>query len=128
MVGAFFNFIDISNPLYKKIIIAATPFSVLLLYSDYEFIIPIAVGVIVFFIAFCIPIVKVKSSIGDLSYGIYIWHFPVIQMMMSMNEFSNPNSAIIKTLLIVLVLAYMSWHLLESKFLNNKGRVSHCVN
>ncbi|HIF9122709.1 TPA: acyltransferase family protein [Photobacterium damselae] len=127
MVGAFFNFIDISNPRYKKIIIAATPFSVLLLYFDYEFFEPIFIGVIVFFIAFCLPIMKVNNSIGDLSYGIYIWHFPVIQIMISMGEFSNQVLAIIKIVLIVLVLAYMSWHLLESKLLNNKKQVLHCI-
>lgn len=41
----------------------------------------ISYSMIVFYLAFCVPAVKLKY---DISYGIYIWHMPIINLMIAL--------------------------------------------
>jgi peptidoglycan/LPS O-acetylase OafA/YrhL len=62
---------------------------------------------------------------GDLSYGIYILHFPVIQWLVSIGLYrESPFGALAVTIAIVLGLAFASWHLVERPFLR---KTSHYV-
>ena len=62
------------------------------------------------------------AKYGDLSYGIYIWHFPVVQTFISLHLFdSRPIVALCLLILTVLLLALLSWHLIEKPFLGNKS-------
>lgn len=114
MVGALFNFININ----KKIVCFLLPFSLVGIYSGVEILKPLSVGLIVAFLSFCLPFVRVSKNIGDLSYGIYIWHFPVIQTYIYLGAFSSPLLGVLKTTITVLLLAYISWHFLEKNCIN----------
>jgi len=62
---------------------------------------------------------------GDLSYGIYVIHFPLLQMLVGAGLFrSNPWLGMAAATAGVLVLAALSWHLVEKPFLR---RSSHYV-
>lgn len=57
---------------------------------------------------------------GDLSYGIHILHFPVIQRRVSIGlDRECPFGALASTVITVLALASASWHLVEKPFARN---------
>ena len=57
---------------------------------------------------------------GDLSYGIHILHFPVIQWRVSIGlDREGPFGALAATLIAVLALASASWHRVEKPFARN---------
>ena len=62
---------------------------------------------------------------GDISYGIYLYHFPIIQLLIycRLYEF-NPWVGLLCTLIITIALAMLSWHYIEKIFLK---RTSHYV-
>ncbi|HFK5507381.1 acyltransferase family protein [Elizabethkingia anophelis] len=67
-----------------------------------------------------IPIISsIGSKIGDLSYGIYIYGFPVQQTLMyyfSLNYFE----LMVYSMVISYIFAYFSWHLIEKRALKLK--------
>jgi len=78
---------------------------------------PIVLACIIFAIAFG-PFLTNIGRIGDLSYGAYLFHFPIVQLAVSAGFFSTtPRLTVLAIFAIVTVLAYLSWHLLEKPFL-----------
>lgn len=59
------------------------------------------------------------QKISDLSYGIYIYAFPVQQALIHYHK-PTVNELTIYTTCIVFILSYFSWHLVESKALKYK--------
>ena len=58
------------------------------------------------------------KKIGDFSYGIYLYHFPTIQIIEHYNIFSiNPTLGLFLSIFISVVLAVLSWYFVEIKFL-----------
>lgn len=65
------------------------------------------------------------KKVGDMSYGVYIYGFPVQQALIA--YFKNALSPVVLSLValpIVLVLAFLSWQLVESPALRLKNRMS----
>lgn len=68
------------------------------------------------------PIIKdVGKKIGDLSYGIYIYAFPVQQTLVYFFHL-NYIELVLSSFLITLFLASLSWHLIEFKALKLKNK------
>ena len=62
------------------------------------------------------------SKYGDFSYGIYILHFPILQALTQLGLFnSNPYLAFCLALILVLVGAFLLWHLVEKHFLKKSS-------
>ncbi len=59
---------------------------------------------------------------GDYSYGIYLWAFPVQQSVLGLVPGLAPGTLFAITLPITLVLAVLSWHLIEQRALSLKPR------
>ena len=86
---------------------------------------PAAFGAIVVYVAVGMRHLGNFGKYGDLSYGIYIFHFPVIQWLVSIGLYrESPFGALAATIAIVLALAFASWHLVEKPFLR---KTSHYV-
>ncbi|GJM02051.1 MAG: acyltransferase [Rhodomicrobium sp.] len=68
----------------------------------------------VFWLAF-VPrgAVRGYNQLGDYSYGIYIYHFPIEQVLMKFNSEYTVAGLFITALPIALVAAVLSWHLIE---------------
>jgi len=66
-----------------------------------------------------IPYLKRIGKKADISYGLYIFHYPVMQTLV---YFFAPDylMLLIATLIITVPLAWLSWHLIESRALSLK--------
>ncbi len=65
-----------------------------------------------------LPYLGNGGKYGDLSYGTYIYHFPVIQGAVALGVLQRwPGWGTLGVLLVVLVLAWLSWHLVEKPWL-----------
>lgn len=79
---------------------------------------PVAVYFFMSWAAFRMPLPGDWTKYGDISYGIYLLHWPVIQVMIAYGAFlAHPFLASLTCWCIVVMLAYASWHLVERRFL-----------
>lgn len=81
---------------------------------------PFLVSLFVYLLAFNIRLIKVPKKIGDISYGIYILHYPLIQTFIEFGYFDKPMQGIFITLVTVLFLSFLSWHYFESILIKYK--------
>lgn len=62
------------------------------------------------------------AKYGDISYGMYLFHYPIIQFIVSTGMHKNhPIGTFILCLLLVALASFISWHLLEKKFLTQRS-------
>lgn len=81
---------------------------------------PAAFGCIVIIMAYNLPFLNNFGKYGDFTYGLYIYHFPIIQLFRQYNLFEryNPFAMAIAVILITLFFAVLSWFLIERRFLD----------
>ena len=115
MVGAMFNFANLEF-LKGHHLIFLIP--LLFLFKDIYILSALLVGAFVYIIAFSIKPVKVSNKIGDVSYGIYIWHFPIIQIYVMYGFFENIYIGFVLSTITVALMATCSWHFIESKLIH----------
>jgi peptidoglycan/LPS O-acetylase OafA/YrhL len=78
---------------------------------------PISLALTIYFLAFCVPTINL-SRIGDLSYGVYILHFPILQTLISFGMFEKSGwGGLLLASFFVLSGAFLMWHLVEKRFL-----------
>jgi len=83
---------------------------------------PAALGALVLWAAFGLAYLGNFGRHGDLSYGVYIIHFPVLQAMVAAGVFAaQPWLALAGATAVVLALAWLSWHLVEKPFLRRSS-------
>ncbi|RMG91464.1 MAG: acyltransferase [Zetaproteobacteria bacterium] len=83
---------------------------------------PLALGCVVVYVATVFPYLGNWGRFGDLSYGVYIWHFPLIQALVALGAFEiSPWGGFLLTLLGVLMFAWLSWHFVERPFLRRSS-------
>lgn len=69
------------------------------------------------------PVLRRAGRYGDLSYGIYLWTWPVEQVVVKLLGTTTPVLALLAaTLCLVLPLAWCSWHFIERRALAFKPR------
>ena len=88
-------------------------------YFNLEILRPIAMSLLILYFAYGFKFLNNWGKYGDFSYGIYIYHFPIIQMVVSLNLFHkfNPFLVAFSIIITVFFLAFLSWNLLEKRFL-----------
>lgn len=90
---------------------------------------PIALGIIVIGAARILPYLGNFGKHGDFSYGIYIWHFPLIQLFVYLGIFnSHPWTGLALLLICVATMAAISWNLVEKKFISKKSHYAQFAN
>lgn len=65
---------------------------------------------------------SIGEKIGDLSYGVYIYGFPIQQTLMHFFTLSCLQLTLAATP-VILLFAWFSWHFVEKTALNNKSKV-----
>jgi len=80
------------------------------------------IGYIILYIAY-IPKGKILffNKLGDYSYGLYIYAYPVQQSVIALNPGISAINAFYISFAITLLLAVLSWHLLEKRMLGYKN-------
>jgi len=81
---------------------------------------PAAFGSIVIIAAYSLPFLNNFGKYGDFTYGLYIYHFPIIQLFRQYNLFEkyNPILMAFSVILITLFFAVLSWFFIEKRFLD----------
>jgi peptidoglycan/LPS O-acetylase OafA/YrhL len=83
---------------------------------------PLVFGILALFLALAFPYLGNFAKYGDFSYGIYIIHFPVLQIFVSYHLFDTwPVLALISAALVVLLLATLLWNFVEKPFLQKSS-------
>lgn len=109
---------------YKGIVLAIVVLILVLsLYFNYydlvkHLIFPIVV-ILVGFIP--LPFIRTFGRFGDMSYGIYIYSFPIQQTLMYFFKLKT-YELIIFSVLCSIVFGYLSWHLIEKRALKYKRK------
>lgn len=86
---------------------------------------PLALGYIVLWLAL-VPAgpLRLYNRLGDYSYGFYLWQFPIQQWIMLRRPETTQPELVAFAAPATLVLAVLSWHLVESPALAFKGRAT----
>ncbi|AEF85764.1 acyltransferase 3 [Treponema primitia ZAS-2] len=83
-----------------------------------EYLLPIGLGIIIMYIGFNFNKLNNIGKNEDYSFGVYIYHFPVIQILITLGYFKlNKYITLIIVMGTVFCMAYISWNMLEMKFL-----------
>jgi len=96
--------------------------SVIILYIHYNItdiypLYPISLAVFIISFATQLKYLGNFSKFGDLSFGIYIWHFPVIQIFINYSLFNNLLLGLILFAFTLIFIALISWYFIEKPFL-----------
>jgi peptidoglycan/LPS O-acetylase OafA/YrhL len=88
----------------------------------HEAVAPFAVTAIVYWLSVGIPWVVNAGKHGDFSYGLYLYHFPIVQTLIALGVYQqHPWPTAIGVLAGTIVLSVLSWHLYEKRFLRHRA-------
>lgn len=88
---------------------------------DLHYLYPIALAGSLFFVVYVVPYMGRVTRFGDLSYGIYVLHFPLIQALVQLRAFeSSPYGALALLLVTVVGGAILSWRFVEEPALRRR--------
>ena len=78
------------------------------------------------YISSCKSVLRLKPK-ADISYGVYLWGFPVQQIVASHFKDYGVHFNQIATLIIALIFGYLSWHLCEKRFIRYGSALSSFI-
>jgi peptidoglycan/LPS O-acetylase OafA/YrhL len=82
---------------------------------------PASLAIVVIYMCDVFPYLGNVSKYGDLSYGLYVCHFPIIQSFAALSLLAgHPGVRAVIALLSCLLYAFLSWHLVEKWWLRPK--------
>lgn len=116
-----------ANPKFIKWLpqIAILGFFTLLATDDYTLSLcvrPLAFGAIILSLCMLNPSKLNIGRAGDFSYGIYLFHFPMVQLMLNIGLYKyNPYLGLLSTFVLTVLLSFISWHFVEKRFLKRNS-------
>lgn len=92
----------------------------------YQVVAPIAVTSIVYWMAITAPRIWNPGQYGDFSYGVYLYHFPIVQLLIWKGDFiQNVLGSTVVIIVFVAILSTASWFLLERNFLRTRNQAHY---
>lgn len=88
----------------------------------FRYVYPVTWAYILFYLAYRTRFLNVDEKIGDCSYGIYIYAFPVQQLTAYLMPEGTPHTNLIISTIVVIPLAYFSWRIIEKPALGLKKK------
>jgi peptidoglycan/LPS O-acetylase OafA/YrhL len=83
---------------------------------------PVALGILVVYVACVIPCIGNFGKYGDFSYGVYILHFPILQVLIAYGLFAeSPWLSLVGAGFLVIAVAFLFWHFIEKPFLRKSS-------
>lgn len=83
---------------------------------------------LIFYLGFAgIPWLERYNQLGDYSYGVYIYAFPVQEVLAHVQKGLSPLSMMVEALPIVLIAAVLSWHLVEKPSMSLRRSASELL-
>jgi peptidoglycan/LPS O-acetylase OafA/YrhL len=73
------------------------------------------------------PVIRRAARYGDFSYGLYLWAFPVQQVLVKIQGPMRASYDIVLVTLVSLALACLSWHFIERPCLNLRQTIRRRV-
>lgn len=123
MAGAALFYYYTQFAAHRKILLISALGGILLAKGwDVGIVEPAALGVLVVYAACVFPYLGNFGKFGDFSYGIYIVHFPILQTLIAFGIFQvNPWAGLELAAALVMIAAFMMWHLVEKHFLRKSS-------
>ena len=85
---------------------------------------PFTVAFVVLSIALAPVYLGRWTALGNLSYGMYLWHFPIVQWLATQAWAArSPQIFLMSALALTLAFAALSWNLVEKRFLAPRKRL-----
>ena len=121
---SFYFYFDFYIQHKGKLFVLAIPLFIIEYYYDLEILRPLALAVIMFFVAYSFPKLNDFGKRGDFSYGIYVFHFTLIQIFVQYDFFKlyNPFLMVVVVVVLVGILAVLSWNFIEKPFVKKKSK------
>lgn len=117
----FLNFKSFLKHKSKFLILSIAAITVSSIFpQNFDILYPAAFGSIVLLAAYNLPFLNNFGKYGDFTYGLYIFHFPIIQLFRFYNLFErfNPFLMAIFIIIITFIFALFSWFFIEKRFLD----------
>jgi peptidoglycan/LPS O-acetylase OafA/YrhL len=88
----------------------------------YDFTAPLAVTAVVYWAAIAGPRLPAAAKYGDFSYGVYLYHFPLIQAFVALGLFQwSPLAGWMMSVIVVVFCAVISWRFVERPMLHRSA-------
>ena len=120
--AAFYVWKDYVVLSYKWFMLAVVLFLLSMLSKNFFIVIySITLPYIIFYVAY-VPsgFIRKFNTFGDYSYGMYIYAFPVLQLLVALDPHISVLAIILYSFIMTLILSIVSWHFIEKKFLKMK--------
>lgn len=123
-VVGIFLFLNFENLIKHKVKVVSISLVLLLISTITNFniyvLLPAVYGILIICAAFSFPFLNHFGKYGDFTYGLYIYHFPIIQIFRHYNLFEKMNPILVcfSILIITLIFAIFSWFVIEKRFLD----------
>jgi peptidoglycan/LPS O-acetylase OafA/YrhL len=122
--AALFYYRDVFERRVTTFLLAAVAVLTINYFFSLQLLEPLALAVVVVFLGLHFYVGNF-ARYGDFSYGVYIVHFPIIQLLIFLGWFKgDPVTLLIVTVVLTILGAVLMWHLVEKRFLS---RSSHYV-
>lgn len=85
---------------------------------------PAGNAAILLWCAYSLPTLNKLEWMGNFSYGMYLYHYPIIMVMLSLGFFHTWNAWVASAICIgiVLVLSILSWYGMEKRFIKRRSQ------
>jgi len=118
MFGSLFYYYgkELINRRYELLILGIF-FALANVFLDFDVLRPLSSGLLLMVFSLYFPVYSI-DKFGDYSYGVYIFHFPLIQTLIALGLFDRLDLFYFSMLFLSVLsaLSFFSWHLVEKKF------------